>query len=323
MNQSDDRAGSGAGFTLEIPGAPAAAGGARNATAKAEPVKDISTAEFALEVIEASRERPVVIDFWAPWCGPCRQLGPVLEKAVAARRGAVKLVKMNIDNHPEIASRMGVQSIPAVVAFVAGQPRDAFMGNVPESEINRFLDRIGGTPAPSHADTLLEEAEQLIGHGQAGPAADRFSAVLAAEPDNVRALTGLGQLYLDAGDVERARGMYSAIPETGRADPRAVAFAAAIDLAERAADLGDAEQLLARIEADPKDFDARFDLAILLNGKNRREEAADQLLEIVRRDRKWREDGARTQLLQFFEAWGATDPATQSSRRRLSSALFS
>jgi putative thioredoxin len=319
MNPPHDRAGNGGGFTFEIPGAPA--GGAAKAS-RAEPVKDISTAEFAREVIEASRERPVVIDFWAPWCGPCRQLGPVLEKAVAARRGAVKLVKMNIDNHPEIASRMGVQSIPAVVAFVAGQPRDAFMGNVPESEVNRFLDRIGGAPAPSPADALLEEAEQLIEHGQAAAAADRYSAVLAAEPENVRALVGLGQLYLDAGDVERARGMLLAIPEAGRGDPRAIAFAAAIDLAERAADLGDAEQLMARIDANPKDFEARFDLALLMNSKNRREEAADQLLEIVRRDRKWRDDGARAQLLQFFEAWGPTDPATLSARRRLSSLLF-
>ncbi len=285
-------------------------------------VKDISTAEFASEVIEASAKTPVIVDFWAPWCGPCRQLGPTLEKAVAARRGAVKLVKMNIDNHPEIAGRLGVQSIPAVVAFIAGQPRDAFMGNVPEGEINRFLDRIGATPAPSRADALLEEAEQLIEHGQAGPAADRFSAVLAAEPENLRALVGLGQLYLDADEVERARGIYAAIPEKSRAEARVAAFAAALDLAERAADLGDTAPLLARIEADPKDFEARFDLALLLNGQSRREEAADQLLEIIRRDRKWRNDGARTQLLQFFEAWGATDAATLAARRKLSSALF-
>ncbi|MCG6856549.1 MAG: thioredoxin [Salaquimonas sp.] len=299
-------------------GGPASSGGGAP-----EAVKDISTAEFMVEVIEASNERPVLVDFWAPWCGPCKQLGPVLEKVVAESRGKVKLVKMNIDQHPEIAGQMGVQSIPAVVAFDQGKPKDAFMGAVPESEVRRFIDKLAGPSGPSPIDQALEEAARLEGEGAHAEAANLYASVLQQEPHNVAALAGMGTLYLTSGDAERARAMYEAIPADQHGKPEAASLKAAIDLAEQAASLGDTAELLARIEADPKDYHARFDLALALNAKGRREEAADQLLEIIRRDRKWNDDGARAQLLQFFEAWGPTDEATLSARRQLSSILFS
>jgi putative thioredoxin len=287
------------------------------------PVKDITTAQFMSEVIEASRDRPVLIDFWAPWCGPCRQLAPALEKAVAATRGKVKLVKMNIDQNPEIPGQMGVQSIPAVVAFVDGRPKDAFMGALPETEIKRFIDKLIGAQGPSPIDEALLQAEQFAGQGAISEAANLYASVLEQEPDRIEAIAGMGVLYLESGDLERAKAMLNVIPPEGAAHAKAVALKAAIDLAEQASSLGEAGPLLNRIEADPKDYQARFDLAIVYNAAGNREEAADQLLEVILRDRTWRDDGARNQLLQFFEAWGPLDPATVSARRRLSSLLFS
>lgn len=293
------------------------------APAGPEKVKDISTAQFMTEVIDASMERPVLVDFWAPWCGPCKQLTPVLEKAVAAMRGAVKLVKMNIDDHPEIAGQMGIQSIPAVVAFVGGRPKDAFMGAKPEGEIKRFLEKLAGPAGPSQIDLALEEAQRLAAEGAASEAANLYAAVLQADPANVPAIVGLGQLYLAMEDLERARGMLAAVPAGKENDAAVASLRAAIELAEQAAELGDPQPLLIRIEADPKDHEARLELALIHNARGEREKAVDQLVEIVRRDRNWREDGARTQLLQLFEAWGMTDPATLYGRRKLSSVLFS
>ncbi len=300
-------------------------GGGTGAAPKAagEAVPDITTAQFMTEVIEESRKRPVLVDFWAPWCGPCKQLAPVLEKVVAAMRGAVRLVKMNIDNHPEIAGRMGIQSIPAVVAFVDGQPRDAFMGVQSEAEIKRFLDRLGAEPAGPDLDEWLAQADAFAAQGADGDAANLYAAVLEQEPENVRAFAGMGSLYLKEGDLERSQALYDAIRADKQGDPAAKAFKAALDLAVQAASVGDLAPLFARIEANPKDHEARFDLAVALNAAGKREDAADHLLEIVRRDRTWREDGAKAQLLQFFEAWGPTDPETLSARRRLSSLLFS
>jgi putative thioredoxin len=286
-------------------------------------VRDISTAEFMSEVIEASNERPVLVDFWAPWCGPCKQLAPALERAVAAMRGAVKLVKMNIDDHPEVAGQMGIQSIPAVVAFVNGRPKDAFMGARPEGEIRRFLEKLAGPAGPSAIEQALEEAARLSAEGAAGEAANLYAAILQQEPQNVAALAGLGGLYLEMGDLDRARGMLAAVPQDKASDPAISSLRAAIELADQAAKLGDPEGLKRRIEANPKDYDARFDLALIHNAMGDREAAADELLAIVQRDRKWRDDGARTQLLTFFDAWGPTDPATLYARRRLSSLLFS
>jgi len=289
----------------------------------AGPTKDISTAEFMTEVIEASDRLPVLVDFWAPWCGPCKQLTPALERAVAASRGAVKLVKMNIDDHPEVAGQMGIQSIPAVVAFVNGRPKDAFMGARPEGEIKRFIEKLAGAAGPSAIDQALEEAARLAAEGAASEAANLYAAILQQEPQNIMALAGLGTLYLGMGDVERARGMLAGVPEEKTSEPAVASLRAAIELAEQAAKLGNPSELQRRIEADPKDFEARFDLALLHNANGDREAAADELLAIVQRDRKWRDDGARSQLLTFFEAWGLTDPATLYGRRRLSSLLFS
>jgi putative thioredoxin len=298
--------------------------GASNGAAGAEPVKDITTAQFMSEVVEASRERPVLVDFWAPWCGPCRQLAPALEKVVGETRGKVKLVKMNIDKHPEIAGRMGVQSIPAVVAFVDGQPRDAFMGAIPEGEIRKFLDKLGvGKDEGEAIAEALQEAQRLAAEGAVAEAANLYSMILQSDPANVAALAGMGMLYLSTGDAARAQAMLDAIPEKQRTEPAAASLKAAIDLESQMQGLAPADELLRRIEADPKDHQARFDLALRHNAAGRREEAADCLLEIVRRDRKWKDDGARGQLLQFFDAWGPTDPATLSARRRLSSILFS
>jgi putative thioredoxin len=286
-------------------------------------VKDITTAQFMTEVIEASKEKPVLVDFWAPWCGPCRQLTPALEKAVAATKGAVKLVKMNIDEHPEVAGQMGIQSIPAVVAFEGGRPKDAFMGALPESEIARFLGKLVGAKGPGPVEQALEQAERLAKEGQHSEAATLFASVLQSEPENAAALAGMGALYLESGDVERARAMLSAVPEEGLNEAKVVSLKAAIELAEQAQGLGETDDLLRRIEQNPGDNQARFDLALLYNAAGKRQDAAEQLLEIVRRDRKWNDDGARNQLLQFFEAWGAADPASQAARRRLSSLLFS
>jgi putative thioredoxin len=288
-----------------------------------EQVMDISTAQFMSEVIEASHQRPVLVDFWAPWCGPCKQLQPALERAVGALRGAVKLVKMNIDDHPEIPGQMGIQSIPAVVAFVEGRPKDAFMGAKPEGEIKRFLEKLTGPAGPSQIDMALEDAAKLAQEGQPAEAANLYAAILQHEPQNVAAIAGLGQLYLEMGEIEQAKGMLSAAPPEKAADPALASLRAAIELAEQAASLGDPAPLLQRIEQNPKDYDARFDLALIYNAMNRREEAADELLAIVQRDRKWRDDGARAQLVTFFEAWGPADPATLYGRRRLSSLLFS
>ncbi len=267
--------------------------------------------------------KPVLVDFWAPWCGPCKQLAPALEKAVAATRGAVKLVKMNIDDHPEIAGQMGIQSIPAVVAFVGGRPKDAFMGARPESEIKRFIEKLAGPAGPSEIDMALEDAARLAEEGQPAEAANLYAAVLQHEPQNLAAIAGLGSLYLEMGRLEQAKGMLAAVPADKAGDPAIASLRAAVELAEQAASLGDPAALQRRIEANPKDFEARFDLALVYNAMGKREEAADELLAIVQRDRNWREDGARTQLLTFFEAWGPTDPATLYGRRRLSSLLFS
>jgi len=288
-----------------------------------EPVKDISTAQFMAEVVEESHQRPVLVDFWAPWCGPCKQLQPALERAVAAVRGAVKLVKMNIDDHPEIPGQMGIQSIPAVVAFVDGRPKDAFMGAKPESEIKRFLEKLAGPAGPSQVEMALEDAERLVQEGQPAEAANLYAAILQHEPQNVAAIAGLGGLYLEMGELDQARGMLAAVPAEKAGDPAVASLRAAIDLAEQAAKLGDPSALQQRIAQNPKDHDARFDLALIYNSMGQREEAADELLAIVQRDRKWRDDGARAQLVTFFEAWGPTDPATLYGRRRLSSLLFS
>ena len=286
-------------------------------------VIETTTKTFAKDVIEASRKQPVLVDFWAPWCGPCRTLGPIIERAVAAANGAVRLVKMNIDDHPSIAGQLGIQSIPAVIAFSNGQPVDGFIGALPESQVKAFIERVAGPAAPSDVENLLTEAEMLLVAGDTPGAAEGFSAVLQRDPKSLPAAIGLAKAMLAGGDLANARQTLEALPETARTDPRITALLAQIDLAAQAEKLGDTDELEARIAADPADYQARYDLALLLNQKGEREAAADRLLEIHRKNRSWEEEKARKQLLQFFEAWGQMDPATLYGRRKLSSMLFS
>ncbi|MDB5589949.1 thioredoxin [Enterovirga sp.] len=285
-------------------------------------IKDTTTAAFRQDVIAESMNQPVLVDFWAPWCGPCKQLTPIIEKVVRAAKGKVKLVKMNIDEHPQVAGQLGVQSIPAVFAFDQGQPVDGFMGALPESQVKAFVDRLGGPATAGSAAELLAEAAMRAGAGDAAGAAELYGALLAEEPDNAEALAGLAKLHLDSGDIEGARALLASGPEAGAGHAAIAAVRAAIELAEQAAALGDLGDLDRRVAADPADHQARFDLALGLNGRGDRLEAAEHLLSIVKRDRTWNDDAARKQLVQLFEAWGPTDPATVAGRKRLSSLLF-
>lgn len=287
----------------------------------ADIIKDTTTANFTKDVIQASREVPVLVDFWAPWCGPCKQLTPVIEKLVTAARGMVRLVKMNIDEHPGIAGQLGIQSIPAVIAFRNGQPVDGFMGAVPESQIKSFIDKLTAG-APGSVGDLIAQAQDAKANGDASLAADIFAAILEQEPDNVDALAGLAEIYLDAGQDDQAKALIADVPQDKAGHPGIAALNARFALSEQTSGLGDAAGLEAKLAADPNDHQARFDLALIANAKGDRDTAADQLLAIIKTDREWRDDGARAQLLQFFEAWGMTDPATLSARRKLSSLLF-
>jgi len=297
----------------DIAGATPAADGA---------VKDVTTQSFMKDVIEESRRQPVLVDFWAEWCGPCKQLTPVLEKAVKAAKGKVKLAKMDIDKHPAIPGQMGIQSIPAVIAFVNGQPADGFLGALPESQVNDFIARITKDKLGGEAQDLLKAADEALAAGNAVEAVELFAAVLQDEPGNVPALAGLARAYVVTGALEQARETLALIPEAKRNDAAAVAARSALEVAEQAQSVGPVGELEQKVAANPLDHQARFDLAVALNAAGKREEAADQLMAIVRRDRKWNDDGARKQLVQFFDAWGPTDEATVSGRRKLSSILF-
>ena len=287
-----------------------------------EPVLDISTAQFMSEVIEASRQKPVLVDFWAPWCGPCKQLAPALEKVVAGAGGRIKLVKMNIDEHPEVAGQMGIQSIPAVVAFVDGKPLDGFMGSKSEREISQFVEKLVGPSGPSGLELALTEADTALQNGDLEEAVGLYSAILNQIPDNLDALAGYGTALLKTGHLEEAKQLVDTLDDT-KGHQKIEALKAAIALEEQAALVGDYFELAQQVEADPSNKELRFDLAIAMAAAGKHEEAADHLLAIIAVDRQWREDGARAQLLQFFEAWGPKDPATSHARRRLSSLLFS
>jgi len=294
------------------------------APAAGDLVKDTTTAAFSADVIQESRRQPVLVDFWAPWCGPCKQLAPVLEKAVKAAGGAVKLVKMNIDEHPSIAGQLGIQSIPAVIAFRDGQPVDGFMGALPESQVQDFIRKVGGAGngAAQIAEALAAAAEAQAA-GDTRTAADIYQAVLEQAPETIEAIAGLAELLFEAGDAEGAAAVLQRVPETKKDSPALAALRARMALAEQQASLGDPAELEARLASNPKDHQARFDLAMIQNARGERDKAADSLLAIVKADRGWNDDGARNQLLQFFEAWGMTDDATLSARRKLSSLLFS
>jgi putative thioredoxin len=291
--------------------------------AAADAVIDTTTQTFMKDVIEESRRQPVLVDFWAPWCGPCKQLTPILEKAVRAAKGKVKLAKMDIDKHPEIPGQMGIQSIPAVIAFVNGQPADGFMGALPESQVTAFLERLLKGSLGGEEKDLLKSADDALAANDFAGAADLYAQLLALDNTNVAALAGLARCYVGTGSIDQAKKTLELVPEAKRRDPAVAAAQAAIDLAEQAKSVGPVDDLQAKVAANPADHQARFDLAVALNAKGEREAAVDHLIEIVKRDRKWNDDGARKQLVQFFEAWGPVDEATVSGRRRLSSILFS
>jgi len=285
-------------------------------------VKDATTQTFVKDVIEESKRQPVLVDFWAPWCGPCKQLTPVLEKAVKAAKGKVKLVKMNIDDHPAIPGQLGIQSIPAVIAFVNGQPADGFMGALPESQVVAFLERLTKDRIGGEAQDLLKAADAALAEGDTAAAAEVYAQLLAEDGTNVPALAGLARCYVETGALDQARQTLDMVPEAKRNDAAVAAARAALELAEQAKTVGPVTELEQKVAANSLDHQARFELALALNSQGQRVEAVEHLLSIVRRDRKWNDDGARKQLVQFFDAWGPTDEATIEGRKRLSSILF-
>jgi len=305
---------------------------ARNATSEHSPhIKDSRLETFAADVLEASRQVPVIVDFWAPWCGPCKTLGPALEAAVTAAQGAVKLVKVNIDENPEIAQQLRIQSIPTVYAFKNGQPVDGFMGAIPESQIKAFVAALTGSEAdahghggPEHTAEVLAVAAEALEAGDIAMAAQAYGHVLQDEPGHPQAVAGLASAYLKGGDLERAKTTLQMVKPGGEQDDAIRAVEAELKLRQiPAAQTGELATLRDRLAADPKDHQARYDLAMMLDGNGDREGAIAELLELFRRDRKWNEEAARKQLVTMFEAMGATDPRTVEARRKLSALLFS
>jgi putative thioredoxin len=284
--------------------------------------KETTASSFAADVITASARLPVLVDFWSATSPASQQLSAALEKMVKATDGKVKLVRMDIDKHPQIASRLGVRNAPAVFAFQRGQPVDGFMGALPDVQIKGFIERLVG-PLDDGTDEAVAEADAALSAGDVETAAAIFSAILEQDPTHLAALSGLMRVLVAAGDLEGARDVSAQIPTLGDKDSGVIAARAALDLAEQASAVGDDTALIQRLEADPNDHQARFDLALALNAKGKRDEAADALLTIIKRDRTWNDDGARKQLLQLFDAWSLMDPATLSARRKLSTLLFS
>jgi putative thioredoxin len=293
-------------------------------TKAASAVKEVTTASFRADVLTASTRQPVLVDFWAPWCGPCKQLAPALEKAVADAGGKVALVKMNIDDHPQIAGQLGIQSIPAVIAFDKGQPVDGFVGALPESQIRGFIERLVG-PLEDGSAALVAEADELAAKGDADGAAALYSEILAEDPVDPKAIGGLAKLHVAAGRLDEAKVLLETAPlaPAGKEqDPAVAAASAALRLAEQASSVGELAPLEQAVAANPDDHQARFDLAVALSAKGDRAAAADQLLELIRRDRSWNDQAARKQLLQLFEAWGLMDPESVAARRKLSAIWF-
>ncbi len=294
------------------------------AAAPTDLIKSGSDATFLADVVEASRSAPVLVDFWAPWCGPCRQLTPALERVVTAAQGSVRLVKINIDDNPGIAGQLGVRSIPAVFAFHQGRPVDGFVGSLPESQLKQFIERLlGGGDPGEDVDAMLEAAAEALRGGDLPLASQAFGAILEIEPENTKAIAGLARCFLSAGDPAQAREILTLAPAGKANDPELNSVRAALDLAAKGTDTGDAAALRAGVAAAPADLDARFALANALVGRGELAEAADQLLAIIERDRAWNEDAARKLLLQVFDAAGLTSEIARNGRRKLSALLFS
>ena len=286
-------------------------------------VKDATDQTFMADVVEASMTAPVIVDFWAPWCGPCKQLGPVLEKVVSNAGGKVSLVKVDIDRSPAVAQQMRIQSIPAVYAFDQGRPVDAFMGAVPESQVKAFVERLVGGPVESAVEAAVEQARLALEDGDAQTAGAIFNEVLKQEPENAAAIAGLAQVFLAVDETAQARAVLDRLPDGADRDPAVAAAVSAVELAEQSADAGDTADLRQAVEADPENHQSRFDLAMALFGGGRHREAAEELLELYRRDREWNDGAARSQLVKFFEAWGPMHELTVDIRRRLSTLMFS
>jgi putative thioredoxin len=302
-------------------------GGQKPAESGASPyIKDATLESFAADVLEASRQTPVIVDFWAPWCGPCKQLGPALEKAVNEAKGAVRMVKVNIDENQEIARQLRIQSIPTVYAFKDGQPVDGFMGAIPDSQIKTFVQTLAGDAGhgeDEHAAEVLAAADAAFTAGNMGEAAQAYAHVLQDDPGNPKAVAGLARCYLKSGDLERAKNTLQLVRPDGASDEAVRAVEAELKLREAAPNAVDTSVLAAKLAASPNDHQARYDLALVLDASGNREGAIEALLEIVRRDRKWNEDAARKHLVTLFEAMGPADPRTIDARRKLSSILFS
>ena len=291
-------------------------------------IKDSDQTKFAKDVLEASRTVPVIVDFWAPWCGPCKTLQPTIEKVVKEAKGAVKLVKINIDQNQMLAQQLRIQSIPAVYAFFGGRPVDGFMGAVPESQVKAFVDKLvqatgGAGPGDGGLAELLEQAKAAVAQNDLDTAAQVYSEILGLEPTNVTALAGLARYQVSLGDMEQAKELLAQVVAKDKAHADVVVAQAAIDLAEQAKAAGPVDDLKAKAAANPKDFQTRLDLALAYWAGDQRQEAIDELLAMIKADRAWNEAAARQQLLKFFEALGFSDPLSVDGRKRLSTILFS
>jgi len=293
-----------------------------NALPQGDLIKDSSEATFMADVIETSREVPVIVDFWAPWCGPCKQLGPALEAAVTAAKGRVKMVKVNVDENQMIAGQLRIQSIPTVYAFWQGQPVDGFQGALPGSEIQKFIDRVAGMAGDGGLGEALEMAEQSLTEGDALGAAEIFAAILGEEPENPAAFGGLVRAHLAAGNLEQAEAFLAGAPARIAQAKEVEAARAQIELTKQAANAGPEAELRAAVAADPANNQARFDLAVALNAAGKVEEAVDELLDLFRRDREWNDGAARAQLFTIFDALKPQDPIVLKGRRKLSSMIF-